>query len=139
MSSVKPDVTPDVAPPVTAVKSTPVKLLTREQTSSQARRYRVESVPLLSDTIVRIRSLMESEQSRFESVNINKAGKLNKEQIESSRRRYIALCVVDEDGNTYLRADDLDGDTRLTNWLYDVCCEHNGVREQDRDALVGNC
>lgn len=115
------------------------KLLTPAQASSQVRRFREEPIPFVPDTHVRIRSLMESEQSRFESVNISKAGKLNKEQIESSRRRYIALCVVDDNGNPYLKPEDLDGDTRLTNWLYNLCCEHNGVREDDREALVGNC
>lgn len=114
-------------------------LLTREQASSETRRFVKHPIPFMPDTEVRIRSLKESEQSRFESVNISKAGKLNKAEIESSRRRFIALCLVDEDGNTYLKPEELDGDTRLTNWLYNACCEHCGIREQDQDALVGNC
>lgn len=116
-----------------------MKLLSKEQTSSQSRRYHVEAVPFLEDTSVRIRSLKESEQSAFEAKHMTRAGKLNLEQIQNARRRYIALCVVDDQGNPYLSPEDLDGDTRLTNWLYDLCCNHNGVREQDREALVGNC
>lgn len=116
-----------------------MKLLSKEQTSSKSRRFRTEIVPFLDSTQVRIRSLMESEQSIFEAANMTRGGKLNIEQIQNARRRYIALCVVDDEGNPYLTPDDLDGDTRLTNWLYDICCEHNGVREQDREALVGNC
>ena len=114
-------------------------LLTVEQSSSASRRFATLPVPFMPGTDVRIRSLLESEQSRFESVNVTKAGKLNRAEIETSRRRYVALCLVDADGNTTHKPEQLDGDARLMNWLYDVCCEHNGVREQDREALVGNC
>lgn len=114
-------------------------LLTPQQTASQTRRFREEPIPFMLGVSVRVRSLFESEQSKYEASNISSGGKLNKEQLAMSRRRYVALCLVDEDGNPTHRTEDLDGDSRLLNWLYDLCCEHNGVREQDREALAGNC
>lgn len=115
-------------------------LLTEADVKAGQRRFAVHPVPMVDGKSVRIRSLFETEQSAFESRQVTSRGKLNTNELERGRRRYIALCVVNADGNPYLAEKSLEQwDSALVNWLYDRCCEHNGVREQDREALVGNC
>jgi len=113
-------------------------LLSADQLRTKVR-FRSTDVPMLHGTSVRIRSLTEWQQSKFESKHIGRNGKPNKNAIEASRRDYIALCLVDEDGNAYLKASDLtESDSRLVNFLYRVCAEHNGLNEDEQDAVLGN-
>ena len=106
---------------------------------SSGRRVNEYVVPFLEDTTVRVRSLSEWEQSKFEAGQLTRSGKINKSAIEAGRRKYIALCLVNEHGDTYLTADQLEqADSRLVNWLYRTCCEHNGMNEDEQAELVGN-
>lgn len=113
-------------------------LLSKDQLAP-TRRFKDVDIPFLENTRVRIRSLNEYEQSQFEAEHIGKNGKPSRSAIQASRRRYLALCLVDEDGNPYLQARDFrDADSRLVNYLYRVCAEHNGLSEDEQETILGN-
>jgi len=114
------------------------KLLSVDQLGS-GRRFAEYDVPHVEGSRVRIQSLTEWEQSKFESAQLKRNGRPDKAAIESSRRKYICLCVVDDDGGTYLKPDDLrNADARVVNFLYRVCADHNGLNDDEQEAILGN-
>lgn len=113
-------------------------LLQADQLKS-GRRYTTVEVPFLEDTTVRIRSLTEWEQSKFESAQLDKRGGVKRAAIEESRRKFVCLCVVDEQGEPYLRPSDLtEADSRLVQFLFRKCSEHCGLSDDEAAEMLGN-
>jgi len=122
----------------TETKEAPLQLLGSAQLSN-VRRYAEFDVPMVEGYRVRVRSLTESEQSRFEASQIKKNGNPNKAAIEASRRKYICLCLVNDENDPYMTPNELrEVDSRLVNFLFSACAEHNGLNDRDQDALLGN-
>jgi len=114
------------------------KLLGVEQLSG-GRRVAEYDVPGCEGYRVRVQSLTEWEQSRFEAAQLKRNGRPNKQAIESSRRKYICLCIVNDDGAAYLNPDELrNTDAKLVNFLYRVCADHNGLNDDEQEAILGN-
>lgn len=112
------------------------------KSGSLTRRFRTETCPWDEAKAVRVRSLSEREQSTFEAATVTKSGGLKTERLKDAKRRYIALCVCDEEGNPILTANDVremdETDARLIQWVYKIATEHNGIDESDVEELAGN-
>lgn len=92
------------------------------------RRYRVVDVDGLG--LVRIQNLSERESADYSVQSVNrKTGRLDPGKAAEARRRLIALCVVDEEGNRLFGPGDLHAlgqiDGRIADQLYAACEEHN--------------
>lgn len=114
-------------------------LLSVDQLGRGVRRFATVEVPFLEGTSVRIRSLTEYEQSKFESAQLSKRGGMNRNAVEASRRKFVAMCVVDDAGEPYLVPSDLmDADSRLVNFLFRECSAHCGMSDDEAADMVGN-
>lgn len=91
---------------------------------------------------MRVRSLFESELSDYQAAlsAARDEGEYHK-RLKSANRRFIALCLVNDDGNPIANLKEvgklsfLDGAD--STHLYTECAKHVGIRTQDLDALVG--
>lgn len=103
---------------------------------------RFADVQLPGGETVRIRSLTERERSKYESETLTKKGDLNQSKLADAKRRLIALCICDGEGNTILQADDVkaleDVDSAVTQTLYDAIRLHCGFDQRDVEELVKN-
>ena len=85
---------------------------------------------------VRLQSLSEREQSRYETSSMDpKTARPEPRRLESSRRRLIALCVVNAKGERILSGADVgrigDMDGRVANTLHDACLKHCGIGQDE--------
>ncbi len=109
--------------------------------SGGKRRFKVVTLPT-SGLQMRIRSLTERELSTYQAANAVRDEKVREARLGTSTRRFIALCVVDGDGNMIVPANkigslaELDGADTLH--LYNECSAHCGISEEDMKELVGN-
>ena len=106
------------------------------------RRFTTATTPIGGLTF-RIRSLMERELSSYQSViQAAPTDKSRQVRLAASNRRFIALCLVDKDGNLLVPADRVSDLTELdaadSAHLYEECVQHCGVSAADLDALVKN-
>lgn len=60
--------------------------------------------------------------------------------MKVANRRFIALCLVDDEGNTIVAdvSKLAELDAADSSHLYDECATHVGVNKQDLEDLVGN-
>lgn len=104
------------------------------------RRYR--TVPIEGVGEFRIRSLTERERSNYEASLLSKSGGVVRDKMLTSRRRLIALTLVDESGNLLLSEEDVerleDVDSSVTVMLWEAARDHCGFTEQDIEDAVGN-
>ena len=106
------------------------------------RRYKIVTLPLLGLT-VRIQSINEREFSQYQAALVSSGGRsLRPSRMEDANRRFIALCLVDKDGNRMLSGKHI---ARLSEWdaadaafLYDECARHCGINQDDIEVLVKN-
>ena len=124
--------------------TTTSKLGTFEQlvASGGKRRFDVVTLPT-SGLRYRIRSLFERELSSYQAaIQAARDEKSRQVRMAAANRRFIALCLVDAEGNPIVPADaigklaELDGAD--SSHLYDECATHVGVNKQDLEDLVGN-
>jgi hypothetical protein len=91
---------------------------------------------------VRIQSLSEREAADYDTQNLDQRGRWRKRLAAGARRRLIALCLVDADGNrlfTDSEADDLaDMDGRIADAIYEECVAHCGFRADQVEAAEKN-
>jgi hypothetical protein len=87
---------------------------------------------------VRVRSLSEYESAKFEQTQMTRSGKMNPSGVLAARRNYIALCLVDAQGNPKFKPDQLSGRIQVIEELYRICAGHNGLTEREAESLVGN-
>ena len=106
------------------------------------RRFDTATAPT-SGLQFRLRSLTERELSGYQSV-IQSARDDRSRQVRlaAANRRFLALCLVDEDGNPLVPADQVgklaELDAADSAHLYEESARHVGVSTDDLDALVKN-
>lgn len=115
-------------------------MLTREQLlGSFQRRYKTISTPLGQ---LRIQNLNEGEKSLWQDANYNKEGKLVDNWLSKSRRRLVAACLVDEDGNRLLQPVDAeklrDIDSAVVAMIAAECSDHIGLPTEEAKELEKN-
>lgn len=106
------------------------------------RRYDELTLPV-SRHRVRIQSITEKEYSEYTSATVAAKGNgLRLDRLEDANRRFIALCLVDAQGNRILPTKEAH---KLSEWdagdsayLYTRCSEHCGINKGDIEELVGN-
>ena len=120
------------------------ELATFEQlvASGGKRRFDYVTVPT-SGLKFRIRSLTERELSSYQSViQSARDDKSRQVRLAAANRRFIALCLVDHEGNPIVPPDELgklaELDAADSSHLYDECARHCGINTQDLEALVKN-
>lgn len=90
----------------------------------------------------RIRSLTEAEKSDYETLTLTTKGQVNKDKLNDARRRLVALCLVDAQGNRICGDADVDKlkgiDGLITSHIYDECRVHCGFEDGDIEKLVKN-
>jgi len=106
------------------------------------RRYKTLTLPV-SGHVVRIQSLTEREVSAYQAASLSKDGtKIQKARIEDANRRFITLCLVDTAGNRILNEGHIarmaDWDSADTQFLYQECASHAGLKTEDLDSLAKN-
>lgn len=115
-------------------------MLTREQLlGSFTRRFRT------IDTVagqVRIRNLTEAEKSDFEAGSLKEDGKLNMAHVRAQRRKLVALCLVDQNGQRLLQPGDegrlKDVDSAVTSAIFVAATEHCGFTGEEMEELEKN-
>lgn len=120
---------------------------TREQlfdASSGKRRFADVTLPV-SGLKVRIRSLTEKDLAEYQSAAIQTSTRgvqVRDERMRDANRRFIAACLVHQDGRLMLdrgEHDKLAGmDSVDSQHLYNECAKHTGVNRDDIEALVKN-
>lgn len=108
-----------------------VGLVTREQLlGATARRYIQFPVPGLSGE-VRIQSLTEKEKAEWEASTLDKNGVVSKDKLKASRRKLVAMVVVDAEGKLVLTDDDVKAleaiDGNITNAIQFQAQAHCGI------------
>lgn len=107
-----------------------------------ARRFHSVTLPV-SKHKVRIRSITEREYSAYQAALVAANGrKLRTDRMEDANRRFIALCLVDGNGNQLLGKNEhnklSDWDAADSGYLYDECAKHCGINTDDIEGLVKN-
>lgn len=91
---------------------------------------------------VRIRSLFEGEMADFEAWALNCTGATQRERGKQSRRRLIALCVVDQQGERLISDDQSDqlafADGKRMVDLYKAIQKHVGYSDGELEELAKN-
>jgi hypothetical protein len=110
--------------------------------SGGKRRFKLVTLPICGLTY-RIRSLFERELSDYQAaIQAARDEKQRHQRLKAANRQFIALCLVDVDGNLIVPTDrvgemaELDGAD--SSYLYDESVAHVGVNKQDLEDLVGN-
>jgi hypothetical protein len=111
------------------------------KTATGKRRFTHVTLPVCGLTF-RVRSLFEREMSNHQAGVISARGeKQYQQRLRTANRRFIALCLVDEEANPLVpdgevgRLSELD--SADTSHLYTECASHVGISTDDLDALVG--
>lgn len=115
---------------------------TREQfLAPTKRRYKDVHLPFKGIT-VRIRSLMEAEKEEYEAGLITAKAEYTRDTLQCARRRLIAYCLCDENGDQLLSLSDLDALKALDGadmaYLQEECQVHCGFKKGDIEGLVKN-
>ncbi len=106
------------------------------------RRYKAITLPV-SGYHVRIQSITEAEFSQYQAAAVSKSGeKLRPDKLKDANRRFISLCLVDDDGNRILPTKD---SGKLSSWdagdaayLYNECASHCKINNEDIEDSVKN-
>ena len=118
------------------------ELVGREMFTRPAlRRYRAFDVPDFGR--VRIQSFTEREMSAYQAGFLDKRGEPSPRRIAEMRRRIIALCVVDGDGDRLLTDQDADaignGDSAVMGCIQEEIQDHiNFGSDDDLEELAKN-
>jgi len=117
------------------------ELVGREAFMKPAER-RYGSVDINGFGTVRIQSLNEKEWAEFEMSAVASKGGIIRKRVEDARRRLIALCVVDGDGNRLLSNADVPSlenlDGSVAAQLFKVCQDHCGFEDGEIEDQVKN-
>lgn len=87
---------------------------------------------------IRLQSLSEREAADFQVAALDQRGRWRKKLAAGARRRLIALCLVDADGNRLFSDDEAehlaDMDGRIADAIYEHCVAHCGFRQDQVEA-----
>ncbi len=106
------------------------------------RRYDTLTLPV-SGHHVRIQSITEQEFSNYQSATMSKDGERTlPNRLKDSNRRFIAMCLVDAEGNMILTTKESETlskwDAGDSQYLYTECAKHCKINSQDIEDLVKN-
>ncbi len=106
------------------------------------RRYRTVELPV-SGHHLRIQSITEQEFSNYQDASMSKKGdRLIASKLRDANRRFMALCMVDTDGNRILSTKDsgklADWDAGDSQYLYNECATHCKINSDDIEDAVKN-
>jgi hypothetical protein len=91
---------------------------------------------------LRIRSLFEGEKEAYEAGLLTVKGDVTRDSVKNARRRLIALCLCDENGERILSDADVDSLKNLDGadmaYLQGECQAFAGFQKGDIEGLVGN-
>lgn len=91
---------------------------------------------------LRIRSLFEGEKEAYEAGLMTAKGDTTRDTLLNARRRLIALCLCDENGERILSDADLDSMKSLDGadmaYLQEECQTFVGFKSGDIEGLVKN-
>lgn len=111
--------------------------------SAPKRRFKTLAPLPVSGHVLRIRSLTERELSAYHAATITQGGTgLKKARLEDANRRMIGQCVVDVEGNRLFTDAHLaklsEWDAADTQFLYNECASHVGIKTEDIEGLIKN-
>jgi hypothetical protein len=117
-----------------------MSLLTFDQIcSAEDRDFREVEVPEWGGT-VRLGAMTSAERDAFEAGLIDNKGK--KAGLKNFRARFVACCLVDENGERLFTASNAEQLGKKASAplarLFDVCQELNGMSKEDVEELEGN-
>jgi hypothetical protein len=108
------------------------------------RRFKTLTLPVCGAT-VRIRSLSEKEMSAHQQslyVKTVNGWDINKSLMESAGRRFMALCLVDGEGNAILAISDsakfVEWDSADSTFLYNECRDFTRSKPEDIEGTAKN-
>ena len=128
-------------------------LMTREQIlgTPKTSYHEVDLSDIPGWGVVRIKDLTAGERDRIEQscvverLVIGKGGKrkIKKDQsLEGVRAKFVAACVVDENGTPLFSEADVKSlntlSARALDRIFDAIRDHNGLSEEDLEELTGN-
>lgn len=92
---------------------------------------------------VYVRTISGAERDQYETEGISlKTGKLQREAVETTRARLVALCAVGEDGKRLFNPSDVMGlarkSARALDRVFEAAARLNGIRKEDVEELRGN-
>jgi len=120
-----------------------MQLLSKDQIlNASDRSFREVEVPEWGGT-VRVGSMTAAERDAFEASMVDARGKgKTSKTLENFRARFVAKCVVDEDGQRLFSDSDIVAlggkSAAVLSKLFDVAREVNGMTEADVEELEGN-
>ena len=89
-----------------------------------------------------VKSLSEQQRTEFEMSLMKGNGNLSRKSLASGRRRLVALCVCDKDGNCLLTEDDAkrlaEQSAAVVDRLYAIAQQLCGLKDDDLETLVKN-
>ena len=88
---------------------------------------------------VKISTMTAADRDAFEASMIPEKGKDKTKQLENFRARFVARCVVDDEGNTIFSHKDMvelgRKSASVLSTLFEACRELNGMTDADVDEL----
>lgn len=117
-------------------------LATREQFLKPAKRRFLDVRLPIAGITVRIRSMFEREKEEYEARLLNSKGDVTRDSMLNARRRLIAYCLCDEDGERLLSDADIESMRDLDGadlaFLQEQCQSFVGFKSGDIEGLVKN-
>lgn len=106
------------------------------------RRYEIVHVPEW-DGDVRLRTLTGRERDEFESSTVKTRNGKQEPDMDNFRAKFVALCVVDEDGKRiFVTKNDIgilgSKSVSALQRLFNKASEMNGMSESDVEELAGD-
>lgn len=109
---------------------------------ASAVRYETATLPWDPTRAIRVRSLPDRVQSKYELENLSEDGSPNAERLQTAKRRLVALTMVDADGKTFLTEADVkameDTDGKLISFAFNLAQKHCNIEQASKEALVKN-
>lgn len=88
---------------------------------------------------VKISTMTGADRDAFEATMIPEKGKDKVKQLANFRARFVARCIVDEEGGTLFSSKDMvelgRKSSAVLSTLFDACRELNGMTDGDVDDL----
>ena len=117
-------------------------LLTKDQIlGSDDRGHEDIDVPEWGGTI-RVAAMTSGERDSFEASMLDKKGKSSGDKLLNFRARFVAKCIVGEDGKRLFSDKDIIALSKKSakpmSDVFDVCRSVNGMTEEDVEEIEGN-
>jgi len=91
---------------------------------------------------VTVRGLSGTERDRFENESIRVRGRRIEQNLDNTRARLCALCIVDEAGARLFRDDQVAALGRKSaaalDRVYEAAARLSGISQADEEELAGN-